>query len=162
MSHAARGTLALLAIAWTTACTSSMTSDPRAPLQGGRAESVARACLDVPQEQQAMCPLESGRVLAVRAVREPVSPKGRDFLVGATIYVPAAPGLTAEWLGHRIACYHARLAEAAPSVPAACPLVDGSAKVRVDGTSNGFAITVKSDDLEMARSILRTSEMFAN
>jgi hypothetical protein len=81
--------------------------------------------------------------------------------VGARIYVPASQNTTAEWLGHRIACYQARLTEM-PAAPAACPLASASAKVRVDGTSNGFAVTVTSDDLQTARAILRTSETFAN
>jgi hypothetical protein len=167
MQHALRATFALFAIASSMACTPSTTSDPRVPSaseqQHGRAqESVARSCLGVPNEQQAICPFERGHVLAVKPVREPVSPKGRDFLVGARIYVPATPGITAEWLGHRIACYHARLAEVAPAAPGGCPLVDASSKVRVDGTNTGFAVTVRSDDLETARAILRTSEMFAN
>ncbi len=166
MKHAAYATFALLAIAASAACTSTSASDPRVPSavaeRDRSEEQIARACFDVPPEQQAVCPLERGRVFAVRAVREPVSPKGRDFLVGARIYVPASPGLTAEWLGHRIACYQARLDKLGPVAPPACPLVDGTAKVRVDGTNNGFAVTVRSDDLEMARSILRTSESFAN
>jgi hypothetical protein len=155
----------LLAIAFAASCTPSTTSELRVAgstdQQNWPRDDAARMCLGVPGELQSTCPLERGHVVAVKAVRESVSPKGRDFLVGATIYVVASPGLTAEWLGHRIGCYKARLAEAAPAEPAVCPL-DRSAKVRVDGTTNGFAVTVKSDDLEIARSILRASEAFAN
>ena len=100
--------------------------------------------------------------MAVKAVREAASPKAREMLVGARIYVPASPGTSAEWLGRRIGCYQARMIVEPPPAPATdCPFAYAGSTVRVDGTSDGFAVTVKSEDWASAHRILETSETLA-
>lgn len=76
-----------------------------------------------------------------------------EKLVGARLFVPAQPGLTAEWL-------QAQLAQrsSSPEAAAQCPLgVPGtSAKVRSGGP--GFWVSVSARDDAGAREVLRRAE----
>jgi hypothetical protein len=104
-------------------------------------------------------PLQSSKVVYVRALRETSTLKGRPAaLQGATVFVLASPGLTKEWLGHTLECHMAL----PPASAGADPLTLGKSTVEVSSTSNGFAIDIRSTDWDTAREILRTALALQN
>jgi hypothetical protein len=137
----------------TTAGTDATFSTPQATVD----DAVARACIDVPEAEQRVSPLETRRVLAVEAIREPTPPKNlMQHLTGARVYILASPGLTREWLGHLLECHIARVSGSVSQKPD--PLAVPKARVEVLSTTNGFLVTIASRDLDDARRILVDSE----
>ena len=76
-----------------------------------------------------------------------------EKLVGARLFVPAQPGLTAEWL-------QAQLAQRSSSAPAAaqCPLDVPGASVKVQSGGPGFWVSISARDDAGAREVLRRAE----
>ena len=139
--------------ATTTAGTDATFSTPHAAVD----DSVARACIDVPEAEQRVSPLESRRVLAVEPIHQPIPPKHlMRQLAGARVYILASPGLTREWLGHLLECHVARVSGSASQKPD--PLAVPKARVEVFSTSNGFLVTIASRDRDDAERILIASE----
>jgi hypothetical protein len=79
-----------------------------------------------------------------------------DRLVGARAYVPAKPGLTAEWL-------HAQLARrsAAPRQGTECPLDVPGVDISVRSAGPGFWVSLASHDHDHAREVLRRAQTLA-
>lgn len=79
-----------------------------------------------------------------------------DKLVGARLFVPAQPGLTAEWL-------HAQLARRANEAQAgaSCPLDVPGATVKVQSGGPGFWVSVSAKSDAGAREILRRARALA-
>lgn len=79
-------------------------------------------------------------------------------LVGATLYIPAQPGLTTDWLKHLVNEHQAEMARGEPMKD--CVL--GVANSHVDVWSNGsgyLMVGVQSDNLDQAKEILRRAEL---
>jgi len=76
-----------------------------------------------------------------------------EKLVGARLFVPAAPGLTAEWL-------HAQLARraGADSPATQCPLDVPGSSIKVQSGGPGFWVSVSARNDADAREILRRAE----
>lgn len=82
----------------------------------------------------------------------------QERLVGATLYVPAQPGLTTDWLKHLADDHQARMAKGEPMKDC----VFGVPNSRVDVWSNGsgyLMVAVQSDNLDGAKEILRRAEL---
>lgn len=75
----------------------------------------------------------------------------------------AAPGLTAEWLGHLVECYQARTTEAGNALQAreSCPLAEPDSSYSIASTRNGFAVSIRSPHWEAAKRIFDVSEQLA-
>jgi hypothetical protein len=93
-------------------------------------------------------------VEAVGPLREADGAKTLPRLVGATVQVRAAPGMTAPWLGRLLRCDTARHAAAA--------LVPDGASAEVTSTPVGFTVAVRSRDAALAREIDRRASLFAH
>lgn len=87
-------------------------------------------------------------------LHESTGAKALPRLVGAMVVVRAAPGMTAQWLGRLLQCDTARHASAA--------LVPAGSTSEVGSTSNGFTVSIRSGDPEMAREIQRRAALFAH
>jgi hypothetical protein len=76
-----------------------------------------------------------------------------DKLVGARLFVPAKPGLTAEWL-------HAELARRAGSAQPdnSCPLAVHGVNIKVQSGGPGFWVSITSPDDANAKEVLRRAE----
>jgi hypothetical protein len=74
-----------------------------------------------------------------------------DKLFGARMFVPAQPGLTAEWL-------QAQLARRSSAPQAQCPLDVPGTRVKVQSGGPGFWVTVSARDDAGAREVLRRAE----
>ncbi|MEO8177483.1 MAG: hypothetical protein ABI895_01500 [Deltaproteobacteria bacterium] len=71
---------------------------------------------------------------------------------GASIYIAAEPGFTAEWLKLRIEQHVAQMRRG--SMPE-CALDIANLRVEVDSNDNGFAVRLISSDSRAAAEILR-------
>lgn len=76
-----------------------------------------------------------------------------EKLVGARLFVPAQPGLTAEWL-------QAQLAQrsGSPQAAAQCPLDVAGTSVKVQSGGPGFWVSISARDDAGAREVLRRAE----
>jgi hypothetical protein len=81
---------------------------------------------------------------------------------GATVVFQAVPGMTAEWLQRVVDCHLARNAaighEAASAEMSDCPLTLRGVRASVKSTGDGFAITMRSDDVDTSKEILRRAK----
>ena len=75
---------------------------------------------------------------------------------GASIYVAAEPGLTAEWLQLRI---EQHLAEMRRGSMPDCAFDVGDVRVEVDSAGSGFAVRVISSSTSAAAEILRRARL---
>jgi hypothetical protein len=85
---------------------------------------------------------------------------GRDQLAGAIVTFRALPGMTAPWLQRVIDCHLARNAALGHEVPEMpyCPLVPKGVTATVTPTSTGFAVAIRSSDLDTAKEIVRRAD----
>jgi hypothetical protein len=74
-------------------------------------------------------------------------------LVGARLFVPAQPGLTAEWLEAEL-----ERRASTPEAAGQCPLDVPGARVDVRSGGPGFWVTVSARDDSGAREVLRRAE----
>jgi hypothetical protein len=115
----------------------------------GRPAVAPEPCAGVPDDEATQ---GLSRYVVERA--EPLtrerSQKELPGLVGARLYVRAAPALTAEWLSRVLAC---QIAKRAP----------GPALVEVDVTSAGsaFDVMITARDADAAREVLRRARALA-
>jgi hypothetical protein len=122
------------------------------------------ACALVPAAQQNVCPVQLTAVLGTRELQAPLDPKGYlKAPVGAMVYMVAGPGLTAQWLGHLVECYQARVAETGTAVQAreSCPLAEPDSSYSIEPTRNGFAVAIRSEHSETAKHIFDVSQRLA-
>ena len=81
-------------------------------------------------------------------------------LVGAVVKFRALPGLTTEWLQRLINEHRAMMASMPDSdaVMTDCPLVLSGVSARVTSAGDGFAVSLKSNDKNTAREVLRRAQ----
>jgi hypothetical protein len=94
------------------------------------------------------------QIVGVQEVRDRVFPKAPPQLVGVRIDLRATPGVTEQWIGRIIGCHvaHYAVVGGAPAVPS--PILVPGAQVRVSSTSDGFRVSVTSNDADVARQAL--------
>lgn len=137
-------------------------ADHRAASQALR-DAEARACVGIPDADRDESPFDHREDIA--SVTELYSPLSggknptRRF-EGATVVFRAVPGMTAQWLQRVIDCHLARNAALGHEVPemAYCPLVPKGVTASVTPTQSGFAVALKSDDMDVAREVLRRAK----
>jgi len=78
------------------------------------------------------------------------------ILAGARVFIPAEPGLTAEWLRAQLDRRAALAIEAFQ-----CPLDVRGVRVSVQSGGPGFWVTIASDDREKAKEVLRRAQRVA-
>jgi hypothetical protein len=139
-------------------------ADHRAASQQLR-NAESQACAGIPERDRDESPfLHREDIESVAPLYAPRSSKiGGQRLVGATVRFRAVPGMTAEWLQRIVECHMARNAALGYEMPEMneCPLMIKSATATVTSTGNGFAVNVRSNDIEAAQAIQRRAEALA-
>ncbi len=154
MRLAAAASISALFLAFLGACA----GDVQRPLD---APSTEGACAGLPDA------LLERTVAELRASVESVEPlrdgggKLTPRLIGAVVQVRATPGMTAGWLERVLQCDAARQGAAAACSPGGCPLAPPGAARDVTPTNAGFAIALRSRDMDTAREIERRAKAFA-
>ena len=110
------------------------------------------------------------QVAAARPVTERLALGGRIFrdrLAGATLYIPAEPGVTTDWLKRVADAHHAQMgtgasnATSAPTGPMKdCVFAVAKSDIEVSSNNSGFLmVTIRSKDDGAAKEILRRAEL---
>lgn len=126
-------------------------------------DAEARACVGIPVADRDESPFDHREDIAsVEPLYSPLSggknPTRR--FEGATVTFRAVPGMTAQWLQRVIDCHLARNAALGHDVPemAYCPLVPKGVTASATPTQAGFGVAIKSDDMDVAREVLRRAQ----
>jgi hypothetical protein len=119
-----------------------------------------QACVGISERDRDMSPFAHREDIAsAEPLSVPIlSQKGSSRrLVGATIVFRAVPGMTAEWLQRVVDCHLARNAAVGWNMPemSYCPVAVKGATASVASTGNGFAVSVRSDELAVASEIAK-------
>jgi hypothetical protein len=100
-------------------------------------------------------------VVAARPLKDRVSMGGhliRDRLAGATLYIPAEPGLTTDWLKRLADSHQAQMASGVPMKD--CVFAVAGSEITVSSNNSGYLIvSVSSKDDGAAKEILRRAEL---
>jgi hypothetical protein len=104
------------------------------------------------------------QVAAARPLTERVSMGGhvvRDRLAGATLYIPAEPGVTTDWLKRLADAHHAQMATSATNTPMKdCIFAVAKSDIEVSSNNSGFLmVAISSKDDGAAKEILRRAEL---
>lgn len=102
------------------------------------------------------CELDRYAPVSVRPHYEDYVSSTEDFpaarqLRGAEVFVPARPGLTAEWLWHELGVR--------PGDARSCATGVAGAEIRVTSGGPGFVVTIRGGDEDSGRQILRLSRI---
>ena len=125
----------------------------------------ASACSSIPAEDRDMSPFaHTADIRSVSPLQEEVK-SGKvstTRVAGAEIVFQAVPGMTAEWLQRVVDCHLARNAAIGHGAAAAempyCPLTLRAVQARVRSVGDGFAVAIRSDDVETSKEILKRAE----
>jgi hypothetical protein len=100
-------------------------------------------------------------VVAARPLRDRVSMGGhliRDRIAGATLYIPAEPGLTTDWLKRLADSHQAQMASGVPMKD--CVFAVARSQIAVSSDNSGFLmVSITSKDDGAAKEILRRAEL---
>jgi hypothetical protein len=125
----------------------------------------ASACSGIPAEDRDVSPFAHGPdIRSVSPLQEEVKTGkvSTNRVAGAEVVFQAVPGMTAEWLQRVADCHLARNAAIGPEAAAAemphCPLALRGAQARVRSVGDGFAVAIRSDDVETSKEILKRAE----
>ncbi|HWL87903.1 MAG TPA: hypothetical protein VNO21_18995 [Polyangiaceae bacterium] len=105
------------------------------------------------------CVLREYHVASVAPYRhERVVGQGQSVseLIGASMFVPATPGLTAEWLRAR---FEGHLAEMRKTPMRDCAFDLEGVSVIVDSAGLGFSVKLVTDDTKKAEEVLRRARL---
>ena len=142
-----------------------MAADHRAASQTLR-DAEARACVGIPERDRDESPFQHREDIdEVAPLYVPLSSKtGGQRLMGATVRFRAVPGMTAEWLQRIVDCHMARNAAMGYEMPemSQCPLMIKGATATVTSTGNGFAVSIRSDDMTAATDIRHRAEVLTS
>jgi hypothetical protein len=138
-------------------------ADHRAASQALR-DAEARVCAGLADEDRDISPfVHKEDIASVEPLYANVmSGKGQYArMEGAVITFRALPGMSAPWLQRLVDCHLARNAALGHEVPEMpyCPLVPRGVTATVTPTSTGFAVAVRSDDVDTANEVLRRARM---
>jgi hypothetical protein len=138
-------------------------ADHRAASQALR-DAEAQACAGLSDEDRDTSPFGHRDDIANVAplYGQVSSGKGQQArMEGAVVAFRAVPGMTAPWLQRVVDCHLARNAALGHDVPEMpyCPLVPKGVTATVTPTPAGFAIAVRSEDIETANEVLRRARM---
>lgn len=101
------------------------------------------------------------QVTAARPLIERVSWGGRgvrERLAGATLYIPAEPGLTTDWLKRVADAHQAQMAAGTPMKD--CIFAVPGSQIEVSSNNSGFLmVAISSKDGGVAKEILRRAEL---
>jgi hypothetical protein len=132
-------------------------ADHRAASQALR-DAESKACAGIPDEDRDMSPFEHRDDIA--SVTSLGASGGKGRVEGAVITFHAMPGMSAQWLQRVVDCHLARnaaMGHEAPEMPY-CPLVPKDVTAKVSGTSDGFAVQVRSDNPAAAQEIWKRAQ----
>ncbi|HET7541638.1 MAG TPA: hypothetical protein VFK05_17310 [Polyangiaceae bacterium] len=109
-------------------------------------------------QASAPCVLKEHRVVKVQPlnVTERYGRGTAERLAGATVFIQAAPGLTAEWL--QLTLQRHVLQMAGSNMPN-CALGAKDLQVSVVSAGNGFAVKLSSTNADQAKEILRRAQL---
>lgn len=122
-------------------------------------EAEAQACVGLDADDRDISPLERTEDIAGATPLEVSVNRGKiptRVLAGAVVTFRAVPGMTAEWLQRVVDCHLARnasLGHVVPEMPN-CPLVPRGVRATVSSAGSAFAISVQSDDPDVAQEVL--------
>lgn len=104
------------------------------------------------------CTLREHQVASVKPYRinEHIGRVAMPKLRGAELFVPAKPGLTAEWLQLSLQRHLTQMRTA--SMPG-CPLKVSDIRVEVTSAGNGFFVRLIAMDTEKAKEVLRRARL---
>jgi hypothetical protein len=108
------------------------------------------------------CVLEGYRVSSVAPFRIQQSAGGHyvmSRLAGAELYVPAEPGLTAEWLWLNLSRHIAAMQ--GPTVMKDCVLDIDKLQVEVSSAGPGFRVRLIAPDAKTGQEVLRRAQLLA-
>ena len=142
-----------------------MAADHRAASQALR-DAEARACVGLSDDDRDTSPFAHREdISSVEPLTDNVSSGKGQYarMAGAVITFRAVPGMTAQWLQRVVDCHVARNAALGHDVPEMpyCPLVPKNVAAQVTATSAGFAVAVRSDDVDTAKEVLRRARTLA-
>lgn len=138
------------------------TSNPQPTEPTERTESTARPCAGIP-DREAETALDAIRpnIDGVEAKKLTTYPgKGTPWqqLVGAVIYVRATPGMTAPYLTRLLRCHALEHVPTLCTAKGGCPFALRGAQINATPTSTGFAVSIASEEPEIAAEILQRSQ----
>lgn len=127
----------------------------------------ASACSGIDTDDRETSPFEHLEdIRSVSALDEPDNAERASRVAGATVVFRAVPGMTVEWLQRVVDCHLARNAalgyEEAALEMTSCPLTVRGAKAMARPISQGFAVTIRADEDEASREILRRAQSLTN
>jgi hypothetical protein len=131
-------------------------------------DAESRACAGISESDRDQSPFEHREdLVSVEPLFvHPVKSDGSQALgsaVGASLKFRALPGMTTEWLQRVIECHTARNAAMGYAMPEMkdCPLMLKGVTATVSSTGDGFAVAVRSDDVETAIEIQKRAKELA-
>jgi hypothetical protein len=138
-----------------------MAADHRAASAALR-DAEAKACVGISELDRDTSPFaHKDDIASVQRLDVTVQSSKTQFSrpVGAVVTFRALPGMTAQWLQRVVDCHIARNAALGHQVPemAYCPLVPKDVTATVKATQDGFAVEVRSEDVDTAQEIRRRS-----
>lgn len=104
------------------------------------------------------CALAKATLVQPLTTRVEVGHSVQQRLAGATLYIPAEPGLTTDWLKRSADEHQARMARGESMEN--CVLGVANARIQVWSNNSGWLmVSVQSDNLDNAKEILRRAEL---
>jgi hypothetical protein len=138
-----------------------MAADHRAASQALR-DAESRSCAGIAESDRDQSPFEHrDDIDGVEPLYSPLGQRsGGSRAVGAVVRIRARPGLTAEWLQRVVECHIARNASMGYAMleMSHCPLMLKGVTATVASTGNGFAVSIRADDVETANEIRPRAE----
>jgi hypothetical protein len=138
-----------------------MAADHRAASQALR-DAEQRACAGIPTQDRDISPFQHREdIESVEPINTPIGGKTGGFRAnGVTVQIRAVPGMTAEWLQRVVDCHIARNASMGYAMPemSDCPLMLRNVSATVTSTGRGFAVAIRSDDVDTVHEIRRRAE----
>lgn len=142
-----------------------MAADHRAAAKALR-DAEARACVGMSERDRAESPFAHREdIEGVEPLYTALGSKaGGSRAVGASVQFRALPGMTAEWLQRLVDCHLARSAAMGYAMEGMeyCPLMLKDVTATVTSTGRGFAVAIRSENIDSANEARRRAEALAS